>query len=67
MKKGLIFLTLLLISELNFAEINTQYPGCTPPGSTATEVDTRPKEYYPVERPLNKEAVEANQTIQEQQ
>lgn len=54
---------LLMLTCNALAQINTQYPGCTPDGSTAAEVDTRPKEYYPAQKPLSKEALEANEAL----
>lgn len=61
--KGLIICGLMMLSTSVFSGINTQYPGCSPDNSTASELDTKPVRYYPVQPELNKDAVEANDTI----
>ncbi|MDF1757323.1 MAG: hypothetical protein P1U74_03395 [Legionellaceae bacterium] len=57
---------LLALSSITYAEINTQYPGCTPDGSTAEEVLYRPTYYYIPQTPLSKEALEARAAEKEQ-
>lgn len=64
MQKLITFLTLSLISTFSFAEINTQYPG-NPAPTTPAQVDTKPPQFYTPQKPLNQEAVEANQTIKD--
>lgn len=66
MKNLLILLPLIFISNVSLAAINTSYPGCNIYGSTPTDVDTKPKYYYPIQDPLNKNALEANQAISDQ-
>ncbi|OGV34308.1 MAG: hypothetical protein A3E88_04030 [Legionellales bacterium RIFCSPHIGHO2_12_FULL_35_11] len=64
---GFVYLiTLILIPDLSFAEINTQYPGCTPNGSTAAELKTRPKYFYIPQTPLNQEALAAKAAAEKQ-
>ena len=58
---------LMLIASSSYAEVNTQYPGCTPSGSTATEVNTRPEYYYVPQAPLNQDAKEAKEAQKKQQ
>ncbi len=70
--KKLITIIIFLISTSSFSENNnlypgTQYPGCPPENSTASELDTKPIKYYPAQKPLSKEAIEANQAIHKQQ
>lgn len=56
----IIFVVLIFILSLpSYAEINTQYPGCSPDGSTPAEVETRPKYFYIPQTPLTKEALDA--------
>lgn len=64
--KNLFFIIFILISTNAFSAVTTQYPGCSPTDSTAAELDTKPTRYYPVEAPLNKDAIEANQAIRQQ-
>lgn len=65
MKKLITLLTCILFSTYSLAEINTQYPG-NPAPTTPAQVDTKPPEFYNPQKPLNKEALEANQTIKSQ-
>jgi len=63
--KSLFICTLMIIATSAFSAVNTQYPGCTPNNSTASELDTKPSRYYPVQPELNKQAVEANEAIRQ--
>lgn len=63
--KKLIICCLIIISTNVLAAVTTQYPGCSPNYSTATELDTQATKYYPVQPELNKQAIEANETIRQ--
>lgn len=63
--KRLFVALMLLISTTGFAAVNTQYPGCSPNNSTASELDTKPARYYPVQPQLNEQAIEANEAIRQ--
>lgn len=65
--KKLIVILMLFFSTNIFCAVTTQYPGCSPSDSTASELDTKPPKYYPAEPQLNKDAIEANEAIRQGQ